>query len=51
MTNISYYARFEVFEAMKIQVATAGASETSVSYHNTTQRHNSEDLELNFHVM
>jgi hypothetical protein len=23
--------------------------ETVVSYHNTTRRHNSEDLDLNFH--
>jgi hypothetical protein len=28
---------------------TANSSETSVSYHNATLRHNSEDLDLNLH--
>jgi hypothetical protein len=45
--------RFLVFTAVKIQIevfwvmmVAAQSSETSVSYHNTTQRHNPHDLDF-----
>jgi len=32
-----------------LDIHAVSTSETSVSYHNTTRRHNPEDLDLNLH--